>query len=199
MLEIYTMPQGEESWFQAKLGIISAGSFSKVLAKGQGTTRKKYMLKLAAEILTGTRRDTFQNADLLRGIEQEPQARREYEFIKGVSVDQIGFARKGRIGASPDGLVQGQGGIEIKSVIPETQIETILADKVPSVHRAQIQGNIMILDLEYMDFISYSPLLKNKNYMFIKRVYPDPAYIENLQKELLVFIRELDDLVERMS
>lgn len=199
MLEIYTMPQGEESWFQAKLGIISAGSFLKVLAEGQGTTRKKYMLKLAAEILTGTRRDTFQNADLLRGIEQEPQARREYEFIKGVSVDQIGFARKGRIGASPDGLVQGQGGIEIKSVIPETQIETILADKVPSVHRAQIQGNIMILDLEYMDFISYSPLLKNKNYMFIKRVYPDPAYIENLQKELLVFIRELDDLVERMS
>lgn len=196
---IYTMPQGDESWFQAKLGIPSAGSFSKILAKGQGKTRRTYMLKLAAEILTGTHRDTFQNADLLRGIEQEPQARREYEFIKDVSVDQIGFARKGRVGASPDGLVRATGGIEVKSVLPETQIETILANKIPPGHKPQIQGNIMVLDLEWMDFISYSPLLKNKNYIFIKRMYPDFAYIQNLQTELLRFIKELDELVKKMS
>ncbi len=193
------MPQGEESWFQAKLGIISAGSFSKVLAKGQGTTRKKYMLKLAAEILTGTRRDTFQNADLLRGIEQEPQARREYEFIKGVSVDQIGFAKQGRVGCSPDGLVKSPGGVEIKSVLPETQIETVTANKISSIHKPQMQGCMMVLDCEWWDFCSYSPLIRNKNYIFIKRMYRDDTYIENLQKELLVFIRELDLLVKSME
>lgn len=157
------------------------------------------MLKLAAEILTGTRRDTFQNADLLRGIEQEPLAREAYELITGNDVNQIGFAKLGRTGCSPDGLIKSEGGIEIKSVIPEIQIETVVADKVPPGHKAQIQGNIMVLGLEWVDFVSFSPLLKNKNYIFIKRMYPDTAYIENLQKELLVFIRELDELVERMG
>ena len=83
--------------------------------------------------------------------------------------------------------------------MPETQIETILANKIPPGHKPQIQGNIMVLDLEWMDFISYSPLLKNKNYIFIKRMYPDFAYIQNLQTELLRFIKELDELVKKMS
>ncbi len=195
---IYTMPQGDESWFQVKLGIPSAGSFSKILAKGQGKTRKTYMRKLTAEIIIGTRRDTFQNADLLRGIEQETQARDEYEFITGRSVDQIGFAERGRIGCSPDGLCGSQGGIEIKSVLAETQIETIEANKIPTSHKAQMQGCMMVLDCEWWDFCSYSPLIKNKNYIFIRRMYRDEAYIKNLQTELLKFVTELDDLVAKM-
>ena len=196
---IYTMPQGDESWFQVKLGITSAGSFSKVLAKGQGKTRKTYMRKLTAEIITGVHRDTFQNADLLRGIEQEPQARDEYEFITDRSVNQIGFAKYGRIGCSPDGLCGSEGGIEIKSVIPEVQIETIETNKIPSTHKAQMQGCMMVLDCEWWDFCSYSPLIKNKNYIFIRRMYRDDAYIQNLQTELLKFIKELDELVKKMS
>lgn len=195
---MYTMPQGDESWFLVKLGVPSAGSFSKVLAKGQGKTRKTYMRKLVAEIITGTHRDTFQNADLLRGIEQEPQARDEYEFITGRSVDQIGFAKRTRIGCSPDGLCGSQGGIEIKSVLPETQIETIETNKIPPSHKAQMQGCMMVLDCEWWDFCSYSPLIKNKNYIFIRRMCRDEAYIQNLQTELLSFIKELDDLVEKM-
>lgn len=199
MLEIFTFPQLSEAWFQIKLGIVSAGSFSKVLAKGEYKVRKTYMLKLAAEILTGTRRETYQDKDMLRGIEQEPAARSEYEFVKGVSVNQVGFARMGRIGASPDGLCGSQGGIEVKSVIPEVQISTIIADKIPPAHKAQMQGCMMILDCEWWDFVSYSPLMKNKNYIFIKRMFRDQEYIKNLQSEILSFLRELDELVRKLQ
>jgi len=200
MIEIYTMEQGTPEWFKVKLGIISAGSFSKVLAKGSGSTRKGYMLKLAAEILTGEHRETYSNADMARGTEQEPLARAEYEFITGNSVNQIGFAKSGRIGCSPDGLVGSEGGIEIKCVIPEVQIETVLSNKIPSTHKAQIQGCMMILGCQFWDFISYSPLIKGKNYIFIKREYPDLVYqIANLQSGLIEFIRELDELVGKLK
>lgn len=205
MIEIFTFPQLSPEWFKTKLGIVSAGSFSKVLAKGQGKEQSKvrngYMLKLAAEILTGERRDTYQSPDMVRGTEQEPQARDEYSFVTGNSVDQIGFCLRGRIGASPDGLVGSDGGIEVKSVIAETQIETVLAGKVPTIHKAQIQGNIFVLDLKWMDFVSYSSSLKSrsKNYIFIKRMFRDENYISNLQLELIKFIGELDALVEKIK
>jgi len=199
MIDIYTMPQGISEWFHVKLGIVSASSFSKVLAKGSGATRKGYMLKLAAEILTGEHRETYSNADMSRGIEQEPLARAEYEFITGNSVDQIGFAKKGRIGCSPDGLIGPEGGIEIKCVIPEVQIETVLSNKIPPAHKAQIQGCMMVLDCLWFDFISYSPLIKGRNYIFIKREYRDNEYIANLESELITFIRELDDLVNKLK
>lgn len=199
MLDIYTMEQGSESWFQCKLGIVSAGSFSKVLAKGSGKTRKSYILKLAAEIITGEHRETYQNSEMERGILQEPKARVEYEFNTGNSVNQIGFAKLGRIGCSPDGLIGSPGGMEIKSAIPEIQIPIVIAKEIPPIHKPQMQGCMMVMDCEWWDFVSYSPLIKNKNFIFIKRMYRDQEYINNLQKELLVFIKELDDIVKKMS
>lgn len=199
MLDIYTMPQMSPEWFQAKLGIISTSHFSDVLAKGKGKSRKSYMLKLASEILTKTRRKTYEDDNMKRGVEQEPHARADYELITGQTVKQIGFAKRGRIGSSPDGLVEPDGEIEIKCVIPEVQIETILADTVPSTHKAQIQGSLFVLNRKWCDFISYSPLIKNKNYMFIKRMYRDETYISELQVEILRFIKELDELVKRMK
>lgn len=207
MIEIYTFPQQSVQWFKIKLGVLSAGSFAKVLAKESKKTqigksvgsRKGYLYKLASEILTGVPQDTYQNSHMERGNTQEPLARVEYEFVTGNSVNEIGFALRGRIGCSPDGLVGSSGGIEIKSVIPSKQIETVLANKIPPSHKAQIQGCMLILDCEWFDFVSYSPLIKNKNYMFIKRMCRDEDYISNLQGEIIRFIKELDALVKRMK
>lgn len=199
MLDIYTMDQGTPEWLQCKLGIISTSKFSDVLAKGNGTVRNKYILKLASEIITGTRRKEYQNDDFKRGVEQEPAARAEYEFNTGNSVNQIGFAKLGRIGCSPDGLIGSPGGMEIKSAIPEIQIPIVIAKEIPPTHKPQMQGCMMVMNCEWWDFVSYSPLIKNKNFIFIKRMHRDQEYIDNLQKELLVFIKELDDIVKKMS
>jgi hypothetical protein len=45
--------QGSEEWFEERRGCATASMFSAVMAKGEGKTRKAYMLKLAAERLTG--------------------------------------------------------------------------------------------------------------------------------------------------
>ena len=201
-IKIFTMEQNSPAWFDVRLGIISASHFGEVISKGRGKNPSKmcrsYMVKLAAEILTGAHRDGYTGYDMLRGIEQEPDARAEYEFQTGYYVNQIGFAKRGSIGCSPDGLVGELGGIEIKSVIPEVQIETVLANEIPSTHEPQIQGVIYVLDLDWLDFVSYSPLLNN-NFLFIKRAYRDDEFIDNLKKKLETFNKQLLDMVKTMS
>lgn len=196
MVDIYTYPQLSDDWFRVKLGVISASHFSDVLAKGSGITRQKYMLRLCGEILTGIHRPTYCNADMRRGIEQEPIARKEYEFLTGDSVDQIGFAINGNMGCSPDGLIGRRGLIEVKAVIPPVQVETLLRNDMPPHHKAQVQGAMLVMECDWCKFISYSPDMKK--YLFIKQVFRDEVYIAKLQKAINLFHDELMDMVAKI-
>ena len=197
MFEICMHEQGKEEWFKAKLGIPSASHFKDILAQGRNgkssATRKTYMLKLAAEILTGTHRKTYSNDDMARGVEQEPKARSTYEFVTGCSIVQVGFGMRDGVLASPDGLRGSEGGTEIKCVIPEVQIVTVKSGKMPPVHKAQVQGNMLVFECDWWDFISYSPLMPKP--MFIKRVMREEQYIHNLWLEITKFKQELNEMV----
>ena len=108
-MKVYDMPQLSDEWFKIKLGKVGASSMSKVLAKGSGKTRKSYMLKLAAETLTGQHIESYQNDAMKRGVELEPKARQEYEKVNDVTVEQVGFIEHDGVdyiryvGVSPDG------------------------------------------------------------------------------------------------
>ena len=195
MIDIKDFPQGSDEWFACKLGVPSASRYKDIIAKG--TSRNTYMLKLAAETLTGTRRKTWQSEDMRRGTEQEPEARKTYEFIKGVKVQQVGFGiAKAGYGASPDGLVGRDGGVEIKSVLPETQIVTVISGKMPPVHEAQVQGNMLVFNRKWWDFVSYSPLLAR--HIFVIRIKRDKKYIAKLEEKLIRFKKDLDKMIEGM-
>ena len=189
MVDIYTYPQLSDAWFKIKLGVISTSHFSDVLAKGAGKTRLGYMNKLYNEIVTGIHRETDCNADMRRGVEQEPMARKEYEFFTGNSVDQIGFAINGNMGCSTDGLIGNYGVLEIKSVLPSVQHETLLRNNMPPAHKAQVQGAMLVMECGWCDFVSYSPDVDK--YLFVKRIYRDGPYIIKLQEALKIFHREL--------
>lgn len=193
MIDIYTYPQLSDDWFKIKLGVISASYFSDVLAKGAGKTRSGYMNKLYNEIITGIHRQTYFNADMQRGIEQEPVARKEYEFFTGNSVNQIGFAINGNMGCSPDGLVNICGLLEIKCVLPSVQRKTLLRNDMPSAHKAQVQGAMLVMDCSWCDFVSYSPDMDR--YLFVKRVYRDGPYIIRLQEAINLFYEELMEML----
>jgi hypothetical protein len=193
MIDIYTYPQLSDAWFKIKLGVISASHFSDVLAGGSGKTRYGYMKRLCGEILTGIHRETYCNADMRRGIEQEPAARKEYEFFTGNSVDQIGFAINNNVGNSPDGLVGNYGLIEIKCVIPSVQVETLLQNDMPTAYKAQVQGAMLVMECGWCDFVSYSPDMDR--YLFIKRIHRDGLYVIKLQEAIGLFYRELMEMV----
>jgi hypothetical protein len=193
--EIINCDQGSPEWFEARRGIPTASEFHTVLAKGEGKTRRSYMLKLAGEIITGTVADGYSNAHMERGKDMEADARAEYEFMTDRTVEGVGFIRNGRAGASPDGLIlSGQSLIEIKTKLPHLLIDTILKGDLPTDHRAQCQGALWVAEKDHLDFVAYWPGLP----LFVKPVFRDETYIATLADEVARFNDELDAVVERV-
>ena len=190
--------QGTEEWFAARLGVVTASNFHKVLNKKTG--RGAYMRKLCAERLTGCREESYKNDIMEYGNETEPLARQYYEMANGCKVDEVGFVvrdnmrRENDVGGSPDGLVGEDGMIEIKCPLSSTHIETILSDKMPTLHIPQVQGLLWVTEREWCDFISFDPKVLSHP-MFCVRVERDKDYIVNLAANVAVFVKELQEMV----
>lgn len=187
---------------QARCGNITASMFSAVLAKGEGKTRAKYLRQVVAERLTGKPCETYRNAHMDRGNEQEPFARIEYELRTGEPVIESDFIPHPtlRAGCSPDGLIGKDGGGEFKSVIATVQIETLMCRTYPTEHKAQVQGSLWITEREWWDFASFCPdMLNERHRLYIFRVYRDEAYIANLEAEVSRACEEVDRMCDLLN
>ncbi|MFA5382095.1 MAG: lambda exonuclease family protein [Candidatus Micrarchaeia archaeon] len=198
-MEIINCQQGTPEWDKARLGIITASCFGDVLAKGQGKTRRAYMLRVAAERLTGEKQETYSNGAMEWGKENEPKAREYYQELNGCFVQEVGFVKLNDfIGCSPDGLVEEDGIIEIKCPYTTTHLETVLSNEVPTCYIPQIQGQLWITGRQWCDFISFDPRVSGRP-LWCKRVFRDKDYIANLQSETNIFADQLNELVKQFE
>ena len=191
----WDIQQNSPDWELLRSQKITASEFKSVLAKGQGKTRLTYMYKLAGAIITGSPPESFSNGYTERGHELEDTARQLYIEQSGNTIDLCGFIENEMYGFSPDGLINDNGIIEIKTKAPHLLIEVLLKDAIPFEHVAQVQGGLMVSDREYCDFISFFPGLP----LFVKRVHRDEKYIANLKLELEKFETELNQLIEKIT
>ncbi len=195
-MKIINCEQGTEEWFEARAGIPTASMFSAMMAGGQGKTRRAYMLKLAGEKITGELAESFSNGHTERGHAMEPQARELYQLQTGYDIRDVGFIRADyNAGASPDALVNNDGLLEIKSKLPHLQLECLLSDKVPASHIKQVQGQILVSEREWCDFVSYWPGLP----LFVKRVYRDDKLCSEIREAIDKFNSELNEIIEKVE
>lgn len=196
MIEIIDVEQGSTEWLAARAGIPTSSEFHTVMAVGpkggKSLTRVAYLNKLVGEIITGEPMVSFQNADMERGKIMEDEARDAYAFTRDVDLLRVGFIRNGDKGASPDSLIGADGGLEIKSAAAHIQVARLLADELPSEHKAQVQGNLWVAERDWWDFVSYCPKLP----IFIKRVHRDEEYIKSIAHHVELFNAELKQTVE---
>ena len=198
-MEILYIEQGTEAWHQARLGSIGGSSIAAAVAQGTGATRQTLLYKLAGELLTGKREDSFVSSAMVQGLEREPDARLLYEMIEGVEVKQVGLIRdKPHCHCSPDGLVEERGMIEIKSPQIPAHVETLDKQKVPAQYVKQIQWSLQRTSREWLDFVSYNPEIITKP-IFIKRCYRDEKLIKKLEEGADQFIAEMLEMVERIE
>lgn len=191
-MEIFEVPQNSEDWLRVRMGIPTASCFSQILAKGEGKTRRSYMLKLAGEIITGEPMEGFSNEHTERGHVLEPEARDLYQLNTGVELRRVGFIKNGRVGCSPDSLIGEDGGLEIKTKLPHLLIDLILKNEFPSEHKAQVQGTLWITKREWWDLVVYWRGIPQ----FVKRAHRDEGYIANLAGAVNAFNEELDSVVK---
>ena len=199
MIEIFNCEQGSNEWRQHRAGIPTASMFATVMAQGWGKTesktRRKYMLQLIGERMTGEPMETYSNHHMERGKIMEAEARDMYVFMTDTDIEQIGFIRNGEKGCSPDSLVTNDGLLEIKTKLPHLHFEVLLANKLPPEHTAQVQGQIWTAEKEWCDFMSYWPKLKP----FIHRVYRDEDYIKTLHSAVRQFNDEMLELEQKLA
>jgi hypothetical protein len=197
-VEIIDCEQGSERWLAVRAGLPTASEFSTILAKGKGggesVTRRKYLYRLAGEIVSGLPEETYANQYMDRGHVQEPEARELYAFAHDVEPQLVGFVRNGPKGCSPDSLIGDKGMLEIKTAKASILIDYLLADVFPSEHVAQTQGGLWVCEREFIDLAIYSPKLP----LFEKRAYRDENYIKSLSIEVARFNGELEAIVERV-
>lgn len=194
MIQIFDCDQNSPEWYACRSGIPTASSFSTILAKGEGKTRKTYMYKLAGEIVTGQPSDGYSNPHMERGHEMEPEAREMYAFMTDAELELVGFIRNGDKGASPDCIIGANGLAEFKTKMPHILIEVLFKDQFPPEHRAQCQGALWVSEREWIDIVCYWPKMP----LFVKRAYRDEDYIKNLAAEVDAFNCELSQVVERI-
>jgi len=199
------MEQRSPEWFAARLGKVTASRVADVIAKtktGYSASRDNYMAQLVCERMTGVQGESFTNAAMQWGTDQEPLARAAYEAAQDVLVDETGFVIHPRIqeaGASPDGLVGMFGLIEIKCPNTATHIETILSDKVPGKYITQMQWQMACTERDWCDFVSFDSRMPEGLQLFIKRVEFDFIYVKMLEYEIQEFLDELETKIKNLN
>jgi len=199
------MEQRTEEWFAARLGKVTASKVADVLAKtktGVSASRANYLSDLVVERLTGQQAEFYQNEAMQWGTETEPQARMAYEAYKNVLVDEEGFIDHPTIanfGCSPDGLIGVDGLIEIKCPNSKTHIDTLLSGKAPSKYIPQMQTQMAVTGRQYCDFVSFDPRLPEDLQLFVVRVNRDDEYIANLEEEVVAFLNEVEETVNKLK
>jgi putative phage-type endonuclease len=197
--------QRTEDWYAARLGKVTASRVADVVAKtktGYSASRANYMAQLICERLTGTQGETYQNAAMAWGTEQEPAARGAYEARTGLLVQETGFVPHPTItmsGASPDGLVGDDGLVEIKCPNTATHIDTILSESVPGKYNIQMQWQMACTGRQWCDFISYDPRVPEKMQLWVKRVERDQTLIDDLETDVFNFIEELESKIDALQ
>jgi hypothetical protein len=118
--------QGSDAWLQSRLGRPTASNFGKLITptRKASTSAEGYINELIAQKITGEIPEFFKSEAMQRGNDLEPSAKALYEFTRDVEVVEVGLCLHDSLecGASPDGLINDDGGIEVKAPLPHTHV-----------------------------------------------------------------------------
>lgn len=174
-MKIVQCDQGSPEWKKARLGIVTASEMDSLVSP-EGKVRtgagvETYLYKKVCERVLGFAPD-FGSFAMEQGVILETEARPWYAFTNDETVIQAGFCLSdcGRIGASPDGLVGEDGGLEIKCLQPPHSLEVLLKNEVPKEHVIQVQTSLYVTRRKWWDFLSYSRQFP----AVVIRCYPEP-------------------------
>jgi len=190
--------QRSDEWFAQRLGKVTASRIGDIMVKtksGFSSSRETYMNDLLTERLTGKPAKSFTNAAMQHGIDTEPQARATYELFTGNTVIETGFHIHPTIpmaGASPDGLINDDGLLEIKCPQPPAHSQLLDKRKIPHRYLLQMQWQMACTGAKWCDFVSFNPDFPAPFDMYLTRVNADDFLIADMEREVQAFLFELE-------
>lgn len=181
-------PTPIKTWHDARTAAAATGDQPDIIEPADGDEVRNLTLLLASERIAGWVEPVYVNWNMERGQRDEPLARDRYAetYGKGHTVTGSlpqspptpGFIVRSEddwtLGYSPDGLVDEDGLLEIKSRAPKKQVSTVLEDEVPAENMGQIQAGLLVTGRAWCDYVSFAGGLV----LYRKRVYPDQRWFD---------------------
>lgn len=193
--------QGTPEWFAIRLGKLTASRMADASMKKETAGRRNYLAQLVAERLTGEAGESFTNAAMQWGTDNEPLARAEYEILRWIDVEQIAFVDHPEIewcGASPDGLVEDRGLVEIKCPNTATHIDYMLGQKPPAKYVPQMLLQLACTGRQWCDFVSYDPRLPDGYRLFVVRFQPSAEELRATEATAREFLEDVAETIKRL-
>lgn len=191
--------QGSEEWAAMRCGLLTASEMKLIvtptLKPASNDKERAHLYELLAQRITGYVEPRYISDDMLRGMEDEVEARLQYAKHYA-EVSEVGFITNDKwgftLGYSPDGLVSDDGLIECKSRGQKHQIRTIVdyvsADTIDPDFMIQVQTGLLVSERKWCDLVSYCGGLP----MATVRVTPD----EKMQAAILAAATAFEERIQ---
>lgn len=197
--------QRTAEWFEARTGCLTASAVADILTSKKtgkyNKSRESLMNTIIAERVSGNARDNFTSAAMQWGIDHEDEARTAYEVHTGNLVELTGFIPHPEVkylGASPDGLIDDDGILEIKCPNPATHISYLRGGVVPEEYRPQVLLQLVVTGRKWCDFVSYDPRAKELAF-FCVRWAPTQEERDALLEECKKFLEETEEVLKKLK
>lgn len=186
--------QGSVEWFALRAGKVTASEADALVTPlgkvKTGDGPKTLLMQKLAEAWTGAPLPQVTVWDMDQGQYLEEKARPAFELELGLPVTRVGFISSddGRIGCSPDGIIKGEMGLELKCPHVEKHVRYLLDGCVPPDYVAQVQFSLYATGFKGWYFASYRRRLP----MLIIPVLPNPDYHKSIKEALTEFNERFD-------
>lgn len=193
--------QGSPEWFELRLKYPLTASEAQAIGN-QGKGLETLCWEKMAQKYSSADKEQYSNKDLERGKELEPQAISLYELETSNTVETVGFVTNEEIskvgGASPDGLVNEDGLIEVKAFADTKHFKAVIDFKktgkfeIESQYVWQMQMQMLFTGKKWCDFVAYNPNYKQS--LLIQRVEAD----EEKQKDIIEGLKKGEIIINEI-
>jgi len=199
-----TVEQGGTEWMALRCGLLTASEMKLIvtptLKAASNDKERAHMYELLAQRITGYVEPSYISDSMLRGMEDEIEARLQYHKTYA-PVEEVGFITNDKwgftIGYSPDALVGDDGLIECKSRNQKYQIMTLCnyvsADTIDPDFMIQVQTGLLVSERKWIDLVSYCGGLP----MATVRVFPKPEIQDAIIAAATAFEKRLAEAREK--
>ena len=196
-------------WFALRLGLPTASNFAKIMTpktRKLSAQWKGYACRLIAERLLNVPTETIKNIEWMeRGTLLEPEAVQRFEVVNDTTTVPVSFivTDDGTMGCSPDRCIFGADPdkplkvLEVKVPAPQTHVEYLLFGRDAD-YECQIQGQMMIAEVDEAIFYSYHPA----GPALTLKTPRDDAFIKDLRSAIGEFndkLHEYHELAKKLG
>jgi hypothetical protein len=202
-MKIHDVDQNSLEWYKLRAGKVTASEASALLTPlfkvGEGAGVHTYLCTKVAEGFgeVGEVLPKFSSWEMEEGQILEMEARRWVSWQFDEKMRNVGFCEgdDGRCGCSPDALLGGDGGLELKCAQHTNHVRYLLDGILPKQYAVQVHFSMFVTGRKWWRFVSYH----RKFPAFVLKVDRDEEIQEKIAEALEGFYKRYDDAIAKLK